>query len=493
MWCSDPSRAHSTESNDVLFVGHGFLGVRRWCRGRAPAAPRTPRHCRAGLLRPAPAGIRRPAGRCYLRVGSRRETLGAVEPYRGKARIVALTDTESPRSPALRTPWSRSSPGRRPVASPAGRSSTLWPPCWLSRPSPRGAPQTSGLCCTRRSRRRPTSSSAATSWLAEVAARLDGPDGVYVAAPARRLSSAQQSALMVREGPRRPASRLRDRRLEPRRRLSHQDARLPAAAAGRIELRRRAPRMDVAAPLDGGGGRSRHRATRRCPSLPPRRRRRRTAAHRGRLSPSSSLSNGGLREIRPCLGIVRTTQRPAPRRPRSRGRRQRGGRGRRGRDAARRRPDTRQAQGAGRRRGCSTIRTPWSSAATRCSTSHGAGYGKPLDAADAVTPMAGDARATGRAAYRALRPAAAAPRSSAVASTTVRFGSPSEAEIEAYVASGEPLACRRRLHPRRTRRAGSSTASTVTRRNVVGLSLPLLRALLADLGVTVPDLWSSTA
>jgi hypothetical protein len=42
-------------------------------------------------------------------------------------------------------------------------------------------------------------------WLPDAARLLDGPSGVHVAAPARRLSSAQQSALMVREGPRRPA------------------------------------------------------------------------------------------------------------------------------------------------------------------------------------------------------------------------------------------------------------------------------------------------
>jgi glutamine---fructose-6-phosphate transaminase (isomerizing) len=41
-------------------------------------------------------------------------------------------------------------------------------------------------------------------WLPDVARLLDGPWGVYVAAPARRFASAQQSALMVREGPRRP-------------------------------------------------------------------------------------------------------------------------------------------------------------------------------------------------------------------------------------------------------------------------------------------------
>jgi fructoselysine-6-P-deglycase FrlB-like protein len=39
-------------------------------------------------------------------------------------------------------------------------------------------------------------------WLPAVRRLLSGPDGVYVAAPARRLSSAQQASLMLREGPR---------------------------------------------------------------------------------------------------------------------------------------------------------------------------------------------------------------------------------------------------------------------------------------------------
>lgn len=47
--------------------------------------------------------------------------------------------------------------------------------------------------------------SSAGSWLPTVASLLDGPGGSHVVAPARRLSSAQQSALMLREGPRRPA------------------------------------------------------------------------------------------------------------------------------------------------------------------------------------------------------------------------------------------------------------------------------------------------
>jgi glucosamine 6-phosphate synthetase-like amidotransferase/phosphosugar isomerase protein len=43
-------------------------------------------------------------------------------------------------------------------------------------------------------------------WLPAVDAALDGPDGVHAIAPAERWSSAMQSALMVREGPRRPAT-----------------------------------------------------------------------------------------------------------------------------------------------------------------------------------------------------------------------------------------------------------------------------------------------
>ncbi|TDD09555.1 SIS domain-containing protein [Nonomuraea deserti] len=43
------------------------------------------------------------------------------------------------------------------------------------------------------------------AWLPQALELLDGPHGVYAVAPAERLSSAEQSALMLREGPRRPA------------------------------------------------------------------------------------------------------------------------------------------------------------------------------------------------------------------------------------------------------------------------------------------------
>jgi septum formation protein len=77
----------------------------------------------------------------------------------------------------------------------------------------------------------------------------------------------------------------------------------------------------------------------------------------------------------------------------------------------------------------------------------------------------------------------------ATSSTVVHFADLSDAEIDAYVATGEPLAV-----------AGAFTVDGLggafvtglegDYHGVVGVSLPLLRELLAQVGVTVPDLWS---
>ncbi|GGP50973.1 Maf family protein [Streptomyces melanogenes] len=79
-------------------------------------------------------------------------------------------------------------------------------------------------------------------------------------------------------------------------------------------------------------------------------------------------------------------------------------------------------------------------------------------------------------------------RASATASTTVRFGEPSDAEIAAYVASGEPL------HVAGAFTLDGRSAPFVNGidgdpGNVIGLSLPLLRTLLAELGIGITDLW----
>jgi septum formation protein len=78
---------------------------------------------------------------------------------------------------------------------------------------------------------------------------------------------------------------------------------------------------------------------------------------------------------------------------------------------------------------------------------------------------------------------------SAVGSTRVAFADLTDDEIHAYVATGEPLEV-----------AGAFTVDGLggpfveriegDHHNVVGISLPLLRALLADLGLAWPTLWS---
>ncbi|MFF7336149.1 Maf family protein [Streptomyces sp. NPDC008163] len=78
---------------------------------------------------------------------------------------------------------------------------------------------------------------------------------------------------------------------------------------------------------------------------------------------------------------------------------------------------------------------------------------------------------------------------SRTASTTVHFGEPTDAEIAAYVASGEPL------HVAGAFTLDGRSAPFVDSiegdpGNVIGLSLPLLRRLLAELGIQVTDLWA---
>ncbi|MEV6597357.1 Maf family protein [Actinoplanes sp. NPDC051346] len=79
----------------------------------------------------------------------------------------------------------------------------------------------------------------------------------------------------------------------------------------------------------------------------------------------------------------------------------------------------------------------------------------------------------------------------AVGATVVHFADVSDAEIEAYVATGEPLHV-----------AGAFTIDGLggafveriegDHSNVVGLSLPLFRRLLQTFGVSVPALWKKT-
>jgi septum formation protein len=75
-----------------------------------------------------------------------------------------------------------------------------------------------------------------------------------------------------------------------------------------------------------------------------------------------------------------------------------------------------------------------------------------------------------------------------VGETVVHFGDPTDAEIAAYVASGEPL------HVAGAFTLDGRAAPFVDgiegdASNVIGLSLPLLRRLLAQLGGGITELW----
>jgi septum formation protein len=95
---------------------------------------------------------------------------------------------------------------------------------------------------------------------------------------------------------------------------------------------------------------------------------------------------------------------------------------------------------------------------------------------------------TGHAVIR-LKDAESHRSAEGVASTTVRFAEPTPQELDAYVGTGEPLEV-----------AGAFTLDGLggwfvegvdgDPSSVIGISLPLTRRLLAEVGVSVVDLWA---
>jgi len=75
-----------------------------------------------------------------------------------------------------------------------------------------------------------------------------------------------------------------------------------------------------------------------------------------------------------------------------------------------------------------------------------------------------------------------------VGTTTIRFGTPTDAEIAAYAATGEPLSLAGAFSID-GRAAPFVDGIDGDPGNVIGVSLPLFRRLLAQLGVAVTDLW----
>jgi septum formation protein len=120
----------------------------------------------------------------------------------------------------------------------------------------------------------------------------------------------------------------------------------------------------------------------------------------------------------------------------------------------------------------------------------GEALGKPADAAEAVARwQAMRGRSGVLETGHCVIDTRTGRRASATASTTVRFGSPTDDEIAAYVASGEPLkvAGAFTLDGRSAPFVDSIDGNAG---NVIGLSLPLLRTLLLDLDVRITDLWT---
>ena len=119
-------------------------------------------------------------------------------------------------------------------------------------------------------------------------------------------------------------------------------------------------------------------------------------------------------------------------------------------------------------------------------------HGKPRDGADARERwqrMAGHSGTlhTGQALFE-VRAGSITVRSVAVSTTVVHFATPTPREIDAYVASGEPLEVAGAftldgLGAPFVRRVEGDPAA------VVGLSLQLLRTQLARVGLTITDLW----
>ena len=78
-----------------------------------------------------------------------------------------------------------------------------------------------------------------------------------------------------------------------------------------------------------------------------------------------------------------------------------------------------------------------------------------------------------------------------VAAPAVRFGRPTGEELAAYVASGEPMQLAGAFSIE-GRGAPFLDGIDGDAGNVIGLSLPVLRRMLAGIGLSITDLWRST-
>jgi glucosamine--fructose-6-phosphate aminotransferase (isomerizing) len=189
----------------VLFLG---MGSSRYAAGMAALRLRA-----AGVdavAEYASSTIAGPASSDLLVVavsasGESDETIAAVDRYRGRSRVVALTDAARSTLATLADVVVPLEAGeeRGGVACRSFQHTELILRALETRLG--GRPAHMSNLCDRVAIASADLLDRRSTWLPEGVDALDSPDGVYLLAPVERLASAEQGALMVREGPRRRA------------------------------------------------------------------------------------------------------------------------------------------------------------------------------------------------------------------------------------------------------------------------------------------------
>jgi glutamine---fructose-6-phosphate transaminase (isomerizing) len=135
--------------------------------------------------------------------GESEETIATVDRYRGKSPVIALTDAPRSTVATLADAVILLGAGEEKggVASRSFQHTLVLLRALEARLG--GRPVDVPVLCERAAAASQDLLDSRSAWLPEIASALDGRDGVDVLAPVARLASAEQGALIFREGPRR--------------------------------------------------------------------------------------------------------------------------------------------------------------------------------------------------------------------------------------------------------------------------------------------------
>lgn len=202
----DPLAEVPAGSRRVVFLG---MGSSRYAAGVAALRLRA-----AGIdaaAEYASAEIGSPPSRDTLVVaisasGASAETVAAAERHRGRSRLIVLTERPESTLATLADVVVELHAGeeRGGVACRSFQHTGIVLRALEARLG--GRPIEAAALCERVAAASADLLDRRAGWLPPVLEALDGPDGVHLLAPAERLASAEQGALMIREGPRRPAA-----------------------------------------------------------------------------------------------------------------------------------------------------------------------------------------------------------------------------------------------------------------------------------------------